>query len=229
MFSSVDFLLFVMPTVVVHKFVLSRIRHAVLDLVLACSIAQQWEVTEKEIHTIERVINHWHSFLRLEIQERRLKPTIFVMNQHMLVHLGYMHCFGGWAARRRPSDKRTSNFEVASNDVAGLQFWSNPIRKTLAVIAIECDMNYHNLVRFLACLWDQDSAVMEHKTIEVVCTTKMWKDNVVLKISGIKILSTRLRAFSAVRELLIYLKLNTATLAKEKSIFPAVRFIFFFK
>ncbi|OAD66154.1 hypothetical protein PHYBLDRAFT_73165 [Phycomyces blakesleeanus NRRL 1555(-)] len=48
-----NFLLFVMPTVVIHKCFLAITRRTVLDLVLVCSIAQQWEVTEEEIHAME--------------------------------------------------------------------------------------------------------------------------------------------------------------------------------
>ncbi|OAD68003.1 hypothetical protein PHYBLDRAFT_68372 [Phycomyces blakesleeanus NRRL 1555(-)] len=195
-----EFLLFVVPTVVVHKFVFARTRRAVLDLVLAYSIAQQCEGTEEEIHTMERAIGHWHFFLRCEIQERKLKPIIFVMNQHMLVYLSYMcipscnwvleghweehekypslqswvqHCLGSRVARRRLADRRTSNFEIASNDVAGSQLWSNLVRKTLAAIAIDCDMNYHNLCTESGLLLTADM----FETMTLLCSNT-WKINV---------------------------------------------------
>ncbi|OAD71759.1 hypothetical protein PHYBLDRAFT_72814 [Phycomyces blakesleeanus NRRL 1555(-)] len=104
------------------------------------------------------------------------------MKNILLCKAGVQYCLGGWAAQIRLIDRRTSNFKIVSNNVAGPQLWSNPIRKTLAVIAIECNMNCHNLVSSLACLWDQNSTVIEHKTIELVCTTKIWKDNVVYRV-----------------------------------------------
>ncbi|OAD75577.1 hypothetical protein PHYBLDRAFT_143822 [Phycomyces blakesleeanus NRRL 1555(-)] len=184
------------------------------DLVKACTIAQQWKVTEREVNIMEE-----------------LKPTIFVMNQHMLAHLGYMmremgllrayschpiertigeyraaigswkepgknmenilfhkagvkHCLGGWASRRRTTNRKTSNFEVASNDIAGPQLWTNQTRNSLAVVADECGMNYHNLVSSLACIWGQDSVFMVAETTDMVCITKMWKDDVVYRVQS---------------------------------------------
>ncbi|OAD72654.1 hypothetical protein PHYBLDRAFT_73061 [Phycomyces blakesleeanus NRRL 1555(-)] len=48
-----DFLLFVVPMVVVNNFVLAKTRNAVQDLVKACAIAQQWKVTEREVNIME--------------------------------------------------------------------------------------------------------------------------------------------------------------------------------
>ncbi|OAD81093.1 hypothetical protein PHYBLDRAFT_161728 [Phycomyces blakesleeanus NRRL 1555(-)] len=223
--------LFVVPMVVMKNFVLAKTRNAVQDLVKACTISQQWKVTEREVNIMEEAICCWHVFLCYEVAEKRLKPTIFVMNQHMLAHLGYMmremgplraysccpiertigeyraaigsqkepgknienilfhkarvkHCLGGWASCRRPTDRRTSNFEVASNNIAGPQLWSNLTRKSLAVVADECGMNYHNLVSSLACIWSQDSVFMVEETTNVVCITMMWKGNVVYRVQS---------------------------------------------
>ncbi|OAD74593.1 hypothetical protein PHYBLDRAFT_145026 [Phycomyces blakesleeanus NRRL 1555(-)] len=104
------------------------------------------------------------------------------MENILLCKAGIQHCLGGRAAQRRLTDRRTSNFEVVSNNVASPQLWSNLIRKSLASIAIKCYMNYHNLVSLLTCLWDQNSTGMEQEIIEVVCITKMWKDNVMYRV-----------------------------------------------
>ncbi|OAD75564.1 hypothetical protein PHYBLDRAFT_166798 [Phycomyces blakesleeanus NRRL 1555(-)] len=150
-------------------------KQAMRDLVLACSIVQQWSITASNIVAMEQAIGHWHSFLRCKISDSKLKSNIFVMNQHMLIHLGFMlqemgplrayscrliectisaytsaiksrkepgknmenvlfrmaaisHCRGNRPARTGPADRRTSNFEVASDDVAGPQLWSSPTR-----------------------------------------------------------------------------------------------------
>ncbi|OAD74367.1 hypothetical protein PHYBLDRAFT_144816 [Phycomyces blakesleeanus NRRL 1555(-)] len=218
-----DFLLFVVPTVVVKNFVLAKTRNAVQDLVKACTIAQQWKVTEREVNIMEEAIGCWHVFLRHEVAEKRLEPTIFVINQHMLTHLSYMmremgplqayschlikrtigeyraaiqswkepgknmenillckarvkHCLGSQASRRRLMDRRTSNFEVASNNIAGPQLWSNPTRKSLGVVADECEMNYHNLISSLACLWLKKPPTPEYLTI-VDCLRGIWPNN----------------------------------------------------
>ncbi|OAD74867.1 hypothetical protein PHYBLDRAFT_167208 [Phycomyces blakesleeanus NRRL 1555(-)] len=86
----IDFLLFVVPTIVIDHFVFDRTKAAVMKLVTACRIAQQWRITAANIQETEEAIGCWHAFLHCEIKEKRLKPTVFVMIQHILVHLGYM-------------------------------------------------------------------------------------------------------------------------------------------
>ncbi|OAD74303.1 hypothetical protein PHYBLDRAFT_144749 [Phycomyces blakesleeanus NRRL 1555(-)] len=171
-----------MAFTIINHLCFTSAKQAVRDLVLAA-------------------IGHWHSFLRCKILDGKLKSNIFVMNQHMLVQLGFIlwemgplwayscrliertistytsaiksskepgknmenvlfwmaaisHCCGNRPVRTRPADRRTSNFEVASDDVAGPQLWSRE-----GVSSFE----------------EQD---------EVICTTKMWKDLVVYRVQS---------------------------------------------
>ncbi|OAD68470.1 hypothetical protein PHYBLDRAFT_150641 [Phycomyces blakesleeanus NRRL 1555(-)] len=213
-----DFLLFVVPTVVVKNFVLSNTREVVMNLVNACSIAQQWKL----FNHIYKSITHWHSFLRNEIEEKRLKPTIFIINQHMLVHLEYImremgtlrafscrlieptiglyrtairsrkksgknmdnilfckagiqHCLRGRSAVLRPTNRKTSNFEVAIDDVAGPQLWSSPTRMSLGAVARETGINHNNLVGQIASLWGQDNQTLFAENEEHLCGA--WASN----------------------------------------------------
>ncbi|OAD68563.1 hypothetical protein PHYBLDRAFT_73920 [Phycomyces blakesleeanus NRRL 1555(-)] len=80
------------------------------------------------------------------------------------------HSLGSEIVTREPIDRRASNFEAASNNVAGPQLWSNPTRKTLVAVASKTDMSYHNLVCSLADLWGQNAVSMVEETNWVVCT-----------------------------------------------------------
>ncbi|OAD79002.1 hypothetical protein PHYBLDRAFT_62229 [Phycomyces blakesleeanus NRRL 1555(-)] len=174
-------------------------------------------------------IGCWHVFLNCEIVEKRLKPTIFVMNQHMLIHLGYMiwEMDPLWAYSCRPleraisvysaaiklrkkpgknmenlllrkaainhylgcqfficttNDRRASNFEVASNDVAGPQLWFRPTQSSLVELAATIGIECQNLVRSLIPFWAREGAVSIEENDEVVCINKMWKVSVVYRV-----------------------------------------------
>ncbi|OAD75557.1 hypothetical protein PHYBLDRAFT_64469 [Phycomyces blakesleeanus NRRL 1555(-)] len=225
----IDFLLSVVPTIVIDHFVFDHTKAAVMNLVTACRIAQQWRITAANIQEAEETIGCWHAFLHCEIEEKRLKPTIFVMNQHMLVHLGYMmrkmgplqayscrpieRTIGVYSAaiksRKKPgknienlllrkaainhslgcqpvicatNDRRTSNFEVASNDVAGPQLWSRPTRSSLAELAATIGIECQDLVHSLVPFWAREDIVSFEENDEVVCANKMWKDLVVYRV-----------------------------------------------
>ncbi|OAD80204.1 hypothetical protein PHYBLDRAFT_140208 [Phycomyces blakesleeanus NRRL 1555(-)] len=185
-----DFLLFVVPTVIIDHLCFADAKQAVRDLVLACSIVQQWSITASDIVAVEQC----------KISDGKLKSNIFVMNQHMLVHLGFMlwkmgplqayscrpiertigaytsaiksrkepgknmenvffqmvaisYCHGNRPARTGPADRRTSNFEVASDDVAGPQLWSSPTRYSMAKLANTIGMEWEDLVQQLLPFW----------------------------------------------------------------------------
>ncbi|OAD78051.1 hypothetical protein PHYBLDRAFT_68443 [Phycomyces blakesleeanus NRRL 1555(-)] len=196
-----DFLLFVVPAVVIKNFVLVSTRNAVQDLVDACTIAQKWEVTEAEICNME---DHWAlTFLPSERNCRRKDETynfrdepahagssrVLERNRKNMKNIlfskaGIRHCLSGEVVTREPRNRRTSNFEAASNNVAGPQLWSNPTRKTLVAVASETDINYYTLVCFLADLWGQNVVSMVEETNWVVCTSKMWKDQVVYRVQA---------------------------------------------
>ncbi|OAD71971.1 hypothetical protein PHYBLDRAFT_146954 [Phycomyces blakesleeanus NRRL 1555(-)] len=193
----IDFLLFVVPMIVINHFVFDHTKAAVMNLVTAYRIAQQWRTTAANIQEAEEAIGHWHAFLCCEIEEKRLKPTVFVMNQHMLVHLGYMMWEIGslWAYSCRPTKrtigvysmaiklrKRTSNFEVASNNVAGPQLWSRPTQSSLAELVAAIGIECQNLVRSLVPFWAREGIVSFEENDEVVCANKMWKDLVIYRV-----------------------------------------------
>ncbi|OAD73090.1 hypothetical protein PHYBLDRAFT_169345 [Phycomyces blakesleeanus NRRL 1555(-)] len=186
-------------------------------------IAQQWRITAANIQEAEEAIGHWHASLHCEIKEKRLKPTVFVINQHMLVHFDYMmwemgplqayscrpikrtigvysvaiksrkkpgknmenlllrkaeinHCLGCQPVICVTNDRRTSNFEVASNDVAGPQLWSRPTGSSLAELAAAIGIECQDLIRSLVPFWAREGIVSFEENDEVVCANKMWKD-----------------------------------------------------
>ncbi|OAD74581.1 hypothetical protein PHYBLDRAFT_145014 [Phycomyces blakesleeanus NRRL 1555(-)] len=184
-----DFLLFVVPTIVIDHFVFDHIKAAVMNLVTACRIAQQ-------------AIGCWHAFLRCEIKEKRLKPTIFVMNQHMLVHLGYMmwemgplqaysctpikRTIGVYSMAIKLRKKPGKNMEnlllrkAAINHCLGCR----PVicvtndKRTSNFEVAKCQDLVHSLVPF----WAREDIVSFEENNEVVCTNKMWKDSVVYRV-----------------------------------------------
>ncbi|OAD73079.1 hypothetical protein PHYBLDRAFT_169335 [Phycomyces blakesleeanus NRRL 1555(-)] len=225
----IDFLLFVVPTIVINHFVFDRTKAAVMKIVTACRIAQQWRITAANIQEAEEAIGHWHASLHCEIKEKRLKPTVFVINQHMLVHFDYMmwemgplqayscrpikrtigvysvaiksrkkpgknmenlllrkaeinHCLGCQPVICVTNDRRTSNFEVASNDVAGPQLWSRPTGSSLAELAAAIGIECQDLIRSLVPFWAREGIVSFEENDEVVCANKMWKDLVVYRV-----------------------------------------------
>ncbi|KAF7720912.1 hypothetical protein EC973_005780, partial [Apophysomyces ossiformis] len=84
-----DFLLYVVPTIVVDSLELDETRFAVLKLILACQISLQWEITAADLSTVERNIREWQSFLLTHYSggNRTLKLPVFTIMQHYLSHI----------------------------------------------------------------------------------------------------------------------------------------------
>ncbi|KAI8969555.1 hypothetical protein BDB01DRAFT_732242 [Pilobolus umbonatus] len=83
-----DFLLYVVPTLIVPLFEDKNVRLALLKLVRGCAIALQWELTEGLIREMENCFAHWHNYLREEIKANKISVAVFRPNNHYLAHIG---------------------------------------------------------------------------------------------------------------------------------------------
>ncbi|CAO3618584.1 unnamed protein product [Mucor hiemalis] len=83
-----DFLLFVVPTLLVPLLQKNKTRTAVMNLVQGCSIALQWELTEDSIVQMESCFDKWHAYLKEEITKKHLSKSVFTINNHYLSHIG---------------------------------------------------------------------------------------------------------------------------------------------
>ncbi|CAO3631617.1 unnamed protein product [Mucor hiemalis] len=83
-----DFLLYVVPTLLVPLLPKNKTRTAVMNLVQGCSIALQWELTEDSIVQMESCFDKWHAYLKEEITKKHLSKSVFTINNHYLSHIG---------------------------------------------------------------------------------------------------------------------------------------------
>ncbi|OAD75842.1 hypothetical protein PHYBLDRAFT_142830 [Phycomyces blakesleeanus NRRL 1555(-)] len=88
------------------------------------------------------------------------------------------HCLGCRPVICATNDKRTSNFEVASNDVAGPQLWSRPTRSSLVELAAAIGIECQDLVRSLVPFWAREGIVSFEENDEVVCANKIVRSSV---------------------------------------------------
>ncbi|CAO3654694.1 unnamed protein product [Mucor hiemalis] len=86
----IDFLLFVVPTLLVPLFDDVKVRNALLNLVKGCAIALQWNLTESLLTVMENCFEKWHSFLEKEIESKRLSAAVFRPNNHYLSHIAFI-------------------------------------------------------------------------------------------------------------------------------------------
>ncbi|KAI9327957.1 hypothetical protein BD770DRAFT_334331, partial [Pilaira anomala] len=81
-----DFLLYVVPTLIVPLFSKAATRKALLCLVRGCAIALQWEINENLIIEMENCFANWHYFLDEEIKKKNISVSVFKPNNHYLTH-----------------------------------------------------------------------------------------------------------------------------------------------
>ncbi|KAI9327116.1 hypothetical protein BD770DRAFT_334516 [Pilaira anomala] len=80
-----DFLLYVVPTLIVPLFTKVEVRRALLFLVRGCAIGLQWETNESLIQEMEK-----HDFLDQEVRKVNISLSVFRPNNHYLTHVGYI-------------------------------------------------------------------------------------------------------------------------------------------
>ncbi|KAG2191239.1 hypothetical protein INT47_012016, partial [Mucor saturninus] len=101
--NFLDFLLYVVPTLLVPLFEKKSVRKALLMLTRGCAIALQWEQTDSMILEMESCFRNWHNFLDVEISNGNLSNSIFKPNNHYLSHIGFITrkagCMRSYSAR----------------------------------------------------------------------------------------------------------------------------------
>ncbi|OAD66599.1 C2H2-type zinc finger transcription factor [Phycomyces blakesleeanus NRRL 1555(-)] len=85
-----DFLLFLVPTLVVPYLPNRAVKTALLSLVKGCALALQWTLTSELLDEMESYFKHWHSFLYQQVQNNTLSRSVFRPVQHYLVHIPYI-------------------------------------------------------------------------------------------------------------------------------------------
>ncbi|OAD70072.1 hypothetical protein PHYBLDRAFT_73877 [Phycomyces blakesleeanus NRRL 1555(-)] len=85
-----DFLLYLVPTLVVPYLPNRAVKTALLSLVKGCALALQWTLTSELLDEMESYFKHWHSFLYQQVQNNTLSRSVFRPVQHYLVHISYI-------------------------------------------------------------------------------------------------------------------------------------------
>ncbi|KAI8332185.1 hypothetical protein BD560DRAFT_341296 [Blakeslea trispora] len=81
-----QFLLYVVPTMVVPNLKYVEARNGLMSLVDACSIALQKEITSQEVIKMETFLFKWQQFLANEISNQRLNVRVWTMNNHFTTY-----------------------------------------------------------------------------------------------------------------------------------------------
>ncbi|OAD66745.1 hypothetical protein PHYBLDRAFT_70261 [Phycomyces blakesleeanus NRRL 1555(-)] len=85
-----DFLLYLVSTLVVPYLPNRAVKTALLSLVKVCTLALQWTLTSELLNKMELYFKHWHSFLYEKVQNNTLSRSVFRLVQHYLVHIPYI-------------------------------------------------------------------------------------------------------------------------------------------
>ncbi|KAG2193951.1 hypothetical protein INT47_003521 [Mucor saturninus] len=85
-----DFLLYVVPTLLVPLFEKTSVRKALLMLSRGCAIALQWELTDSLVQKMESCFESWYVFLDQEILKKNISNSIYQPNNHYLSHISYI-------------------------------------------------------------------------------------------------------------------------------------------
>ncbi|KAI9010510.1 hypothetical protein CLU79DRAFT_710433, partial [Phycomyces nitens] len=85
-----DFLLYIIPTVVVPYLPSRAAKNAVLSLVKGCALALQWSLTYTLIDEMERHFKDWHAFLLYQVHQKTLSRSVFRPVQHYLIHIPHI-------------------------------------------------------------------------------------------------------------------------------------------
>lgn len=106
-----DFLLYIVPTLVVPYLSNRVVQKALLALVKGCALALQWNLTDELINEMERQVyikfdyyhlkskrtfncrhfNTWHSYLFQQVnQKKKLSRSVFRPVQHYLIHIPFI-------------------------------------------------------------------------------------------------------------------------------------------
>ncbi|OAD76898.1 hypothetical protein PHYBLDRAFT_165396 [Phycomyces blakesleeanus NRRL 1555(-)] len=85
-----DFLLYLVPTLVVPYLPNRAVKTALLSLMKGCVLALQWTLTSELFDEMESYFKHWHSFLYQQVQNNTLSHSVFQPVQHYLVHIPYI-------------------------------------------------------------------------------------------------------------------------------------------
>ncbi|OAD68465.1 hypothetical protein PHYBLDRAFT_173457 [Phycomyces blakesleeanus NRRL 1555(-)] len=85
-----DFLLYLVPTLVMPYLLNRAVKTALLSLVKGCTLALQWTLTSELLDEMESYFKHGHSFLYQQVQNNTLSHSVFRPVQHYLVHIPYI-------------------------------------------------------------------------------------------------------------------------------------------
>ncbi|OAD66223.1 hypothetical protein PHYBLDRAFT_175516 [Phycomyces blakesleeanus NRRL 1555(-)] len=87
-----DFLLYIVPTLVVPFLPNRAVKTVVLSLVKGCALALQWTLTSELLDKMDvnRHFKHWHHYLSQQVQNKTISRSAFRPVQHYLVHIPFI-------------------------------------------------------------------------------------------------------------------------------------------
>jgi hypothetical protein len=85
-----DFLLFVVPTLIIPNLRNQASAYAVNCLVQGISIAASWAVRSNELPMMSALFQAWHVFLKHQVDQKSLAMKVFTITQHYLTHIEFI-------------------------------------------------------------------------------------------------------------------------------------------
>ncbi|OAD71978.1 C2H2-type zinc finger transcription factor [Phycomyces blakesleeanus NRRL 1555(-)] len=127
-----DFLLYLVPTLVVPYLPNRAVKTALLSLVKGCALVLQWTLTSELLDEMESYFKHWHSFLYQQVQNNTLSRSVFRPVQHYLVHIPYiikqqgpLRCYSTHSMERRFAIHNYTSTAISICDEINL-IWPKP-------------------------------------------------------------------------------------------------------
>ncbi|CEP09925.1 hypothetical protein, partial, partial [Parasitella parasitica] len=101
--DNIEALLYLIPTLFVPRLQHERSKKPILALCKAASLMLKWQINANDLSLIERCLKKWFDFLKEEIENKHIIPSIMRPNMHLLYHVTYiirsMGCLRSFSAR----------------------------------------------------------------------------------------------------------------------------------
>ncbi|SAM03462.1 hypothetical protein [Absidia glauca] len=87
-----DFLLFVVPTLIVPSLHYPEARQIINDLIISIHYCLSWKITDSDLSFIETSIANFQAYLSRKVNAGHLERKCCTINIHYLGHIAYMIC-----------------------------------------------------------------------------------------------------------------------------------------
>ncbi|KAI8098863.1 uncharacterized protein BX664DRAFT_254329, partial [Halteromyces radiatus] len=85
-----DFLLFVVPTLILPHMLDKKAQEVMHDMLLACHLCLRWEIRPYDLSFIRRSMDRFQNCLNIAMTKKAIKRKVFTITMHYLGHIWYI-------------------------------------------------------------------------------------------------------------------------------------------